>query len=146
MNPLTVAIQAPLSMAFFRQEYWSGLPFPSPGELPDPGIKTSSPASLALAGGFFTTEPPGPLRSPLQHSENTGLQSVLQADGKKANPAQGFCHSARLWPQRVAPSWKLGLLLPSSLPFSLSSPPASKHFFFFWPCQAASGILDPDQG
>ena len=38
------------------QEYWSGLPFPSPGALPDPGIK---PASSALAGGFFTTEPPG---------------------------------------------------------------------------------------
>ena len=43
-------------MGFPRQEYWSGLPFPSPGDLPNPGIK---PASLALAGGFFTTEPPG---------------------------------------------------------------------------------------
>ena len=52
----TVACQAPLSMGFFRQEYWSGLTFPSPGDLPDPGIE---PASLALAGGFFTTEPPG---------------------------------------------------------------------------------------
>ena len=52
----TVARQAPLSMGFFWQEYWNGLPFPSPGHLPDPGIK---PASLALAGGFFTTEPSG---------------------------------------------------------------------------------------
>ena len=43
---------------FFRQEYWSGLPFPSPGGLPDPGIKLKSPASPALAGEFFTTAPP----------------------------------------------------------------------------------------
>ena len=40
----TVARQAPLSMGFFRQEYWSGLPFPSPGDLPNPGIKPGSPA------------------------------------------------------------------------------------------------------
>ena len=46
--PWTVAHQAPLSMGFSRQEYWSGLPFPSPGELPDPGIKSESPVSPAL--------------------------------------------------------------------------------------------------
>ena len=51
----TVAHQAPLSMGFPRQEYWSGLPYPTPGDLLDPGIK---PASPALAGGLFTTEPP----------------------------------------------------------------------------------------
>ena len=51
-----VARQAPLSMGFLRQENWSGLPFPSPGDLPDPGIK---PASPALAGKFSTTKPPG---------------------------------------------------------------------------------------
>ena len=72
---MTVARQAPLSMEFSRQEYWGGLPFPSPGNLPDPGI---NPASPALAVGFllvllvfyFTgfifillvfTEPPGQL-------------------------------------------------------------------------------------
>ena len=49
-TPWTVACQAPLSMGFPRQDYWSGLPFPSPGDLPDPGIK---PTSSALAGGFF---------------------------------------------------------------------------------------------
>ena len=54
-TPWTIAHQAPLSMGFSRQEYWSRLPFPSPGDLPDPGIK---PASPALACGFFTTEPP----------------------------------------------------------------------------------------
>ena len=49
-------MKAPLSMGFPRQEFWSGLPFHSPGDLPDPGIKPKSPAALALAGGFFTTE------------------------------------------------------------------------------------------
>ena len=57
--PWTVAHQAPLSMGFPRQEYWNGLPFPSPGDLPDPGIEPVSPESPALAGVFFTTEPPG---------------------------------------------------------------------------------------
>ena len=52
---LTVAHQAPLSMGFSRQEYWSELPFPPPGDLPDPGIKTVSLTSPALAGRFFTT-------------------------------------------------------------------------------------------
>ena len=51
----TAACQAPLSMGFPRQEYWTGLPFPPPGDHPDPGIEPSS----ALAGGFFITEPPG---------------------------------------------------------------------------------------
>ena len=55
-TPWTVAHQAPLSMGFTRQEYWSRLPFPSSGNLPDPGIE---PASPSLAGRFFTTEPSG---------------------------------------------------------------------------------------
>ena len=54
--PWTEACQAPLSMGFHRQKYWSGLPFPCPGDLPEPGIEPKSPA---LAGGFFATEPPG---------------------------------------------------------------------------------------
>ena len=57
----TVARQAPLSMGFFRQEYWSGLPFPSPGDLPDSGNRTHI---SCTAGAFFTAEPPGkPQRS-----------------------------------------------------------------------------------
>ena len=56
VTPWTVARQASLSMGFTRQEYWSGLPFPSPEDLRDPGIKPMSPA---LAGRFFITEPPG---------------------------------------------------------------------------------------
>ena len=55
-TPWTIALQAPLSMGLSRQEYWSGLPFPPPRDLPNPGIKSMSPA---LAGGFFTTEPWG---------------------------------------------------------------------------------------
>ena len=54
-TPWTVACQAFLSMGFPRQEYWSGLTFPSLGHLPDPGIEPMSLASPALAGGFFTT-------------------------------------------------------------------------------------------
>ena len=58
-TPWTVAYQASPSMGFSRQEYWSGLPFPTLGDFPDPGTKLASPACPALAGRFFTTEPPG---------------------------------------------------------------------------------------
>ena len=62
MTPWTVARQPPLSMGFSRQEYWSRLPYPPPGYLPEPRIKPKSPA---LAEGFFTAEPPGkPLNFP----------------------------------------------------------------------------------
>ena len=54
-TPWTVAHQAPLSMGFSRQGYWSGLPCLPPGDPPDPGIKLGFLASPALAGGFFTT-------------------------------------------------------------------------------------------
>ena len=55
VNLWTVAHQAPLSMGFYKQEYWSGLPFPSPGHRPNPGITPMSLTSPALAGGFFAT-------------------------------------------------------------------------------------------
>jgi len=55
-TPWTVACQAPLSMGFPKQENWSGLSFPSPGDLPNPGIKPETPA---MAGRFFTTESSG---------------------------------------------------------------------------------------
>ena len=58
-TPRTVAHPAPLSMGFFRQEYWSGLPFSAPGNLPDQGIKPVSVTSPVLAGRFFTTVSPG---------------------------------------------------------------------------------------
>ena len=59
MTLWSVARQAPLTVGLFRQEYWSELPFPPPGALPDPGIEPATPVSPASAGGFFTTEPPG---------------------------------------------------------------------------------------
>ena len=54
-NPVDHSLGSPLSMGFSRQEYWSGLPCPPPGHLPNPGIKFMSLMSLALEGGFFTT-------------------------------------------------------------------------------------------
>ena len=60
--PWTVAYQAPPPTAFFSQEYWSGLPFPSPGDLPDPGIEPRSPALQADA---LPPEPPGKPLSPI---------------------------------------------------------------------------------
>ena len=58
-TPWTVARQAPPPMEFSRQEHWSKLPFPSTGDLPNPGTEPTFLASLALAGGFFTIAPPG---------------------------------------------------------------------------------------
>ena len=59
VTPWTVACQAPLSMEFSRQGYWSGLPFPPPWDLPDQGTELMSLVSPVFVGGFFTTEPPG---------------------------------------------------------------------------------------
>ena len=67
----TVTCQAPLSMGFPRQEYWSALPFPPPGDLPDLGIEAVSLTSLALAGGFFTTSAPWEATcDPMDHTVN----------------------------------------------------------------------------
>ena len=72
VTPWTAARQAPLSVGFSRQEYWRELPFPPPGDLPDPGIEPISPA---LAGGLFTTEPPGkPPSKQHKHYTSTVLQ------------------------------------------------------------------------
>ena len=62
VTPWTVACQAPLSMRFSWQEYWSWLPFPIPGNLPDPGIEPAPLVSPSLAGRFFISEPLGKLR------------------------------------------------------------------------------------
>ena len=68
MTPETVSHQAPLSMEFSRQEYWSGLPFPSPGDLPNPGIKPESPALQADALLFELLGKPGTLGSRMNNS------------------------------------------------------------------------------
>ena len=56
MTLWTVACQAPLSVEFSMQKYWEGLPFPAPGDLPDPGMELASPASPALQAGFFKAD------------------------------------------------------------------------------------------
>ena len=72
------AYQAPLSMEFSRQEYWVGLPFPPPGDLSNPGIKSASLASPALAGKFFTTELPGkPSGMLLSHKKEWNRKKIL---------------------------------------------------------------------
>ena len=82
-TPCPVAHQVPLSMGSPRQENWSGLPFPHPGDLLDPGIKPMSPASPALAGGFFTTEPPGkPLYILYTHTYITTINIFLITEKK----------------------------------------------------------------
>ena len=63
-SPQTVACQVHLSIEFFRQEHWSGLSFPPPGDPFHPGMEPGSPASPALVGGFFTTALPGKLGKP----------------------------------------------------------------------------------
>ena len=79
--PRTVARQAPLSMRFSRQEYRSGLPFPSPGDLPHPGIKPSPLMSPALAGGFFNTELSGKPQQGMVPNVSGAEQGKLWAGG-----------------------------------------------------------------
>ena len=63
-------------MGFCRHEYWSGLPYPPPEDLPDPGIEPASPVSPALAGGFFTTEPPGKPTEGRVHVKNHHREAI----------------------------------------------------------------------
>ena len=79
-TPWTVAHWAPLSMQFSRQEHWSGLPFPFPGDLPDPRIEPESPA---LAGRFFTTAPPG--KPAITTQFNNSLPEKTPSKGWKQN-------------------------------------------------------------
>ena len=76
----TVAHQAPLSMGFSRQEYWSGLPFPSPGDLPNPGIEPGSPA---LQANDLSSEPPRKLPIAISVIKSRGSYSWWQHTGKE---------------------------------------------------------------
>ena len=80
-TPWTIAPQASLSMEFPRREYWSRLPFPSPGDLPNPGIELESLESPALAGTFFNTMPPG-------------IVLTLKISWKEPGDLQGFMDQA----------------------------------------------------
>ena len=83
-TPWTVAHQAPLSIGFFRQDYWSGLPFSSPRDLLDPKIELTS---RALAGRFLTTEPPGRMRwlDSITNSMDLNLSKLRETvEGRRA--------------------------------------------------------------
>ena len=94
----TVAHEAPLSMEFSRQEYWKGLPFPPPGDLPDLRNEPLSPASLALAGRFLTAELPEKHSSPVDDALK-GFEFHLQCD---------------LWLHAPSTRWHGELLQPSA--------------------------------
>ena len=81
LTPWTVAGQPPVSLGFPRQEYCSGVPFPSPGDLPDPGME---PASPALAGKFLTIEPPEKPKKVFSETQNSYKNSDLSLKKKKS--------------------------------------------------------------
>ena len=97
MTPWTAAHQAPGSIEFSRQEYWNGLPFPTPGDHPDPGIEYLSLASPALAGGFLTIAPPGKhhgqCRKELLVSLNASVPNWLLARVWEIAFPEGSIHS-----------------------------------------------------
>ena len=84
VTPWTVAHQAPLSMGFSRQEYWCGLPFPSPGDLPNPGIEPRSPTLKAEA---LTSEPP---EKPLGKFEYFRFSTIMHCDCQTQNLASNY--------------------------------------------------------
>ena len=93
-----VARQHPLSMKFSGQEYWSGLPFPTPGNLPDPGIEPVSPEAPALAGRFFTTESPGsPWRDLVVINSSSKLKHHLMSRSRTDIDSQTTHVTASLW-------------------------------------------------
>ena len=94
----TGALQAPLSVGFSRQEYWSGLPCPPPGDLPNPGVKPTSLKSPALAGGFFTT------------STTWGAQEQAQSVTRSGSVIRASCWVYVLYAfikAQCCPGWRL---------------------------------------
>ena len=115
-TPWTVARQDPLSTGFSRKEYWSGLPFPLPGDLPDPGIKQT--LVSCIAGRFFTTEPPlqRGRRGDVKHQLSKGgvqgslYQLLTGRIGKMGHfPEPQFFHS------KTGHSWVTGRRQPGCL-------------------------------
>ena len=95
MTPWTTAHMALLSMEFFRQEYWSGLPFPSPGDLPDPGMEPGSPA---LQADSLPSEPPGKpstvraiIKKKKERKKNKGNSGTVAATMPAARKPCTFC-------------------------------------------------------
>ena len=91
VTPWTVAYQHPLTIGFSRQEYWNGLPFPSPGDLPDPGTE---PWSSALQADALPSEPPG---KPLANWSVLREPCSAGPQGTRAQTQMGLLHSAVRW-------------------------------------------------
>ena len=107
-TPWTVAWQAPLSMEFSRQEHWSGLPFPPPGDLSDPGIETASPV---LAGGFFTIVPPGKRITCKNHLQGKGWNLHVNYQNPALLPEPSLCLPTDM------PTWDKRRDGPQTLPY-----------------------------
>ena len=109
VTPWTVAHQAPLSMGFSRQGDWSGLSFPPPGDLPDPGIKLGSPA---LHVGVFTTEPPRLGSSPEGWTDNEDCAAYLWNLEKsyRGSYLQSRNRDTEIWtPRAKSTNWEVGI-------------------------------------
>ena len=133
MTSWTVTRQAPLSMGLPRQEYWNELPFHTPRDLPDPGIKPMSLVSPALAGRFFTTASPGKLKfcfSSVQFS-----RSVMSDSLRPPWPARLLCP----WDSPGQEYWSgLPFPTPRDLPdpgIKPMSPALACRFFTTMPCK-----------
>ena len=90
-NPQTEAHWAPLPIEFSRQKYWNGLPFPTPGNLPDPGIEPMSPVSPTLGGRVFTAEPPG--KPPCWFKKEGAFWRVVLIKVEAMHAGTGVCGS-----------------------------------------------------
>ena len=88
MTPWTVASQALLSMGFPQQEYWNRLPFPTPGDLPNPGMEPRFPAFPALSGRFFITVPPR--RNYKESARRAGDQGLISESGRSPGEEKGY--------------------------------------------------------
>ena len=116
-TPWTVACQSPLSIEFSRQEYWSGLPCPLPGDLPDPGVEPMSLASPALAGGFLPLCHLGSPQSQLLPWKPVSSHWDCRIPGSARQPRcwlwveiqnNAFCHFSAPWPERGWGRYLLG--------------------------------------
>ena len=131
MTSWTAVPQVLLSMGFSRQDYWNGLPFPSPGDLPNPGIEPLSPVSPALAGRFFTFVSPGkPCKRAVSVKGRMEIRSILGAEWMELW-ADSVSHHFSSIPSPVGtelPIFTAGALLPlACFSHQVYHPP---HFHF----------------
>ena len=139
----TAAHQAPLSMEFSRQDYWSGLPLPSPGGLPDPEVKPLSPVSPALAGRFFTCWASSSLNTKIKMFFAMMIQTYVRGVGVcvylRTNIRQKPVWFEKGYWQRSGPTfcfWMCDVFLPSLIPqtFIVHFPCARHRVAFSFVC------------